>query len=94
MRFVSPIDIEIEIPDDWDENFAIHRAYELNIPNNLTPEHWDIIYFLRDWYKAKGEVPTVYETCESNNITFDKLEELFPSGYHRGAVNISGLRVK
>ncbi len=80
-------------PEDWDENFAIHRAYELNMMNYLTPKHWDIIYFLRNRYHETGSVPTVYETCEGCKLNLDELEELFPTGYHRGAVNISGLRV-
>lgn len=79
--------------DDWDENFAVHRAYELRMPDYLTSRHWDIIYFLRDRYHETGSVPTVYVTCEVNRLTLDELENLFPMGYHRGAVNIAGLRV-
>ncbi len=46
-------------------------------------------------FKNAGEtVPTVYETCEENRIEIEDLEALFPDGYHRGAVKISGLRVR
>lgn len=79
-------------PDDWDENFAVHRAHELKMTNYLTEQHWEIIYFLRGRFKETGTVPTVYETCEGNNIDLSRLEKLFPSGYHRGAVCIAGLR--
>lgn len=79
-------------PDDWDENFAIHRAYDLKMPEYLTEKHWNIIYFLRNRFKEIGQVPTVYETCEANKITLDELEGLFPTGYHRGTVSIAGLR--
>ena len=34
------------------------------------------------------------ETCEANDIDIDELEQLFPDGYHRGAVKIAGLRLR
>ena len=36
---------------------------------------------------------TAYETCADNEVEIEDLERLFPDGYHRGAVKISGLRV-
>jgi len=80
--------------DDWDENFAVHKAYELKMPEYLTKKHWDLIYFMRNYYKKHGEIPTVYETCEKNRLELDELEKLFPDGYHRGAVKVAGLRDK
>ena len=81
-------------PDEWDEQFAIHKAYELKVPDGLTEDHWKIIYRLRSSYKNSGQVPTVYETCDANEIELEQLEKLFPDGYHRGAVKIAGLRVR
>ena len=79
-------------PDQWDEYYAIHRAYETKIPGGkLTDKHWQIINFLREKYKEKKKVPTVYETCTANGIDVEELEELFPDGYHRSAVKIAGL---
>jgi TusE/DsrC/DsvC family sulfur relay protein len=80
--------------DDWDEHFAVYKAYEMNMSGPLTEEHWQIIYFLRDTYKKEHRVPTVYDTCEAVGIDIKKLEELFPNGYHRGAVKIAGLMVR
>ena len=81
--------------DQWDERFAIHRAYETKIPGGkLTEKHWEVIRFLRDQYKAHGEIPTVYETCEANKLELEDLKKLFPDGYHRGAVKIAGLRLR
>jgi TusE/DsrC/DsvC family sulfur relay protein len=80
-------------PSEWDEEFAINKALEMKIPGGLTDKHWKIIYFLRDNYQKNGIVPTVFECCESNNIDLEGLEKLFPDGYHRCAVKISGLRV-
>jgi len=82
-------------PDEWDEHYAIHRAYEMKIPGGkLTEKHWQIIRFLRENFKKNKDIPTVYETCEGNQIGLEDLEQLFPDGYHRGAVKIAGLRLK
>lgn len=78
--------------DQWDRRFAIHRATELKIPR-LTDKHWQVINFLRERFEKDNIVPTVYETCEALGIEIDQLEMLFPTGYNRGAVKISGLRV-
>jgi tRNA 2-thiouridine synthesizing protein E len=82
-------------PADWDEYFAAFRAYDMKVPGGrLTDDHWRIINYLRQKYEETGKVPTVYETCEANNMELDQLEQLFPDGYHRGLVKIAGLRVR
>ncbi len=79
--------------ESWDENYANHRAMEMNIPGGrLTEDHWRIIHFLRDVYQREQRIPTIYETCENCNLDLDSLEALFPDGYHRGALKIAGLR--
>lgn len=81
-------------PAQWDQNFAIHKAQEMKMREGLTDKHWKVIHFLRDYFKQNGLVPTVYETCEANQIELDELERLFPDGYHRGAVKVAGLQAK
>jgi TusE/DsrC/DsvC family sulfur relay protein len=82
-------------PDDWDEYYAVYRAYDMKIPGGkISEKQWQIIRFLRESFKQNDEVPTVYETCEANQIDLEELEQLFPDGYHRGAVKIAGLRVR
>jgi len=82
-------------PDDWDEFWAAHRAYDMKIHGGkLTEKHWQVIKFLRDHYKNSGEIPNIYDTCEALNLELPELEELFPDGYHRGAIKISGLRMR
>lgn len=78
-------------PGEWDENFSVQTAYQMNIPGNLTERHWQIIHFLRDYFEKTGSVPTVYETCEANKLDLSECETLFPGGYHRGAVRLAGL---
>lgn len=81
-------------PLEWDKNFAVHKANEMKMQEGLTDKHWRVIQFIRDRFEKNGVVPTLYETCEENQIDLDELEKLFPDGYHRGAVKISGLRVR
>jgi TusE/DsrC/DsvC family sulfur relay protein len=81
-------------PDEWDEQYAIYQAYDMKINDGkLTDKHWQIIRFLRESYDSKKRVPTVYETCEANEIDIEELERLFPGGYHRCLIKIAGLRV-
>lgn len=80
-------------PNEWDENYAILKAEELKIPNGLTEKHWKIIKFLRENFIKSKEVPNMADCCEANKIELEDLEMLFPDGYQRGAVKISGLRV-
>jgi len=81
-------------PDQWDEYYALHRAYEMKIGGGeLTEDHWKVIKFLRENYKKNKRIPTVYETCKKLHLEIDELERLFPDGYHRGAVKLAGLRV-
>ncbi len=80
-------------PTEWDEDYAVFRALEMKMPG-LNDDHWKIIHFLRKRFEETRAVPTVYETCEENRIEIEDLEALFPDGYHRGAVKISGLRVR
>ncbi len=81
-------------PSEWDELFAINKSFEMKMPEYLTPAHWKIIHFLRNKYQETKTVPTIYETCEENDIDLECLEKLFPDGYHRGAVKIAGLHLR
>jgi len=80
-------------PEDWDEEYAVFKASEMSI-QELTQEHWQVIKFLRKKFGETGKIPTVYETCEENGLDLDDLGRLFPTGYHRGAVKLSGLRAR
>ena len=64
------------------------------MPTELTDRHWEVIFFLRRSYKKEKQVPTIYETFKAVGISIEELENLFPDGYHRGAVKIAGLKVR
>jgi tRNA 2-thiouridine synthesizing protein E len=79
-------------PADWNKEFAVATAAELGMQGGLTPEHWQVISYLREVYERDGILPTLYETCDDNDLELDDLRRLFPDGYHRGAVRVAGLR--
>jgi tRNA 2-thiouridine synthesizing protein E len=80
-------------PQEWDKKFATYKANEMKMPK-LTDKHWQVINFLRESFEKNNLVPTVYETCEATGIGLEEFQLLFPDGYHRGAVKVSGLRVR
>jgi tRNA 2-thiouridine synthesizing protein E len=102
-KSVSPLPVktyEVDVrgflmnADQWDEQFAAFKAYEMKMPGPLGKSHWRIISYLRASFKRNGIVPNVYETSRVNRISAGDLERLFPDGYHRGAIKIAGLRVR
>lgn len=78
-------------PSEWDEQYAVFKAREMGM-QELSEKHWQLIGFLREQYDKTGEIPTVYETCQTRGLDLEALEKLFPTGYHRGVVKISGLK--
>ncbi len=75
----------------WNERFATLVSEEWELPEGLTPKHWRIIRFLRNYYLAANNIPTVYEVCDAHQLDLDGFHELFPDGYRRGACRIAGL---
>jgi len=75
----------------WNERFAELLASEWNLPDGLTQRHWEIIRFLRSYYQALNNIPTVFEICQAHGLELHDLDQLFPEGYRRGACRIAGL---
>lgn len=80
-------------PAEWDALYASNKAREIQLPA-LSERHWRILDYLRKTFEESGIVPTVMECCRANELELEELEELFPCGYHRGAVKIAGLCVR
>ncbi len=80
-------------PGEWDEEFAMFKARELQMAGPLGKKHWQIIRYMRSEYEKTDEIPTVYATCGAVGIDIDEFGELFPTDYHRGAVKIAGLNL-
>lgn len=77
--------------EQWNERFAYRVVQNWGLPNSLTEQHWRIIRYLREFYSATKNIPSIYEVCKANKIEFDDLGKLFPRGYRRGACKVSGL---
>jgi len=92
-KYTTDVNGFLTDPGNWDEQWAAMKADEMRYPGHLTEKHWEIIRFLRERFQEQGVVPTVYDTCESNRVELEELERLFPTGYHRGAVKLAGLRL-
>ncbi|MCP4703759.1 MAG: TusE/DsrC/DsvC family sulfur relay protein [candidate division Zixibacteria bacterium] len=75
----------------WNERFAYFVVQNWGLPDSLTDQHWKVIKYLRDFYSASKNIPSIYEVCKANDIGFDELDKLFPRGYRRGACRVSGL---
>ena len=77
--------------DEWDKDFAIGMALELNMTGGLSTNHWKVINFIRNTFDETGETPLVYQVCKACGLTSKTLKKLFPTGYLRGACLLAGL---
>lgn len=77
--------------DKWDERFANLLSSEWSLPGGLTPKHWDVIRFLRNYYIATHNIPVVFEVCQAHDLELGDLKAMFPGGYRRGACRVAGL---
>ena len=75
----------------WNERFPGLVSREWDLPHGLTSRHWEVIRFLRNYYQATNNIPTVFEVCQAHHLDLGDLNELFPEGYRRGACRIAGL---
>jgi tRNA 2-thiouridine synthesizing protein E len=62
--------------DEWDEDLA--KALAATIGIDLTEEHWKVIRFLREDYKANGETPTTRRVQQVAGIPIKEQFLLFP----------------
>jgi len=81
---------------DWSEDIAQHIAESENI--ELTPNHWEVINFLRKYYEEYQIAPAVRVLTKAIGKTLgpDKgnsqyLYQLFPYGPAKQACKIAGL---
>ncbi|MFZ5558883.1 MAG: TusE/DsrC/DsvC family sulfur relay protein [Pseudomonadota bacterium] len=81
---------------DWNEELANHIARSENI--EMTPNHWEVVNFLRDYYSEYQIAPAVRVLTKAigKKLGPDKgnskyLYELFPYGPAKQACKIAGL---
>lgn len=72
--------------NDWNRLVAAQIANKENI--FLTPAHWRIIEYLREFYKNNNRIPSSYSLCMDLNTDIYKF---FPGGYTRQLLKIAGI---
>ena len=77
-------------PSQWTEDMAPQIAEAEGI-GELTPQHWQVIGFMRAQYQAKGTGPTVRVLGKTSGVTIKELYRLFPKGPAKTAAKIAGI---
>lgn len=82
--------------DQWNEALAVHIASLENI--DMTPDHWEVVHFVRDFYQTYETSPAmrVLVKAVAKSLGEDKgnsryLYRLFPKGPAKQATRIAGL---
>jgi tRNA 2-thiouridine synthesizing protein E len=63
-------------PEDWDEQLGAEFARLIGV--DLTDEHWKLVRFLREDYRAQGETPTLRRVSTQTGMPVKQLFTLFP----------------
>ncbi|KMK52142.1 sulfur transfer protein TusE [[Actinobacillus] muris] len=81
---------------DWSPELAEEIAKAENI--TLTPEHWEIVFFVREFYQEYKTSPAIRMLVKSLAQKFGEekgnsryLQHLFPDGPAKQATKIAGL---
>lgn len=81
---------------DWSEKLARHLADQDGI--TLSDAHWEVIFFLRDYYRKYQIAPTIQllareirKVLGSEKGTTKYLYQLFPGGPAKQACRYAGL---
>jgi TusE/DsrC/DsvC family sulfur relay protein len=78
-------------PDDWTEEIALVLAKDQEDLDDLSPDHWAVIRFIRAYYLEKKLAPMVRAICKTTNLQLRQIYDLFPSGPAKGACKLAGL---
>ncbi len=79
----------------WSEQAAGQRAAELGL--ELSEDHWDVVLFVRDYYRGRGAEASAREILGALEDEFVNdggrrwLYRLFPGGPVRQAAHIAGI---
>ncbi|MHB1165011.1 MAG: TusE/DsrC/DsvC family sulfur relay protein [Candidatus Nanopelagicales bacterium] len=75
--------------DQWDE--GVGQALATAIGIDLTDDHWRVIRFLREDFKAQGQTPTIRRVSTAGGIDTKQLFMLFPKKPAKKMAYIAGL---
>lgn len=76
--------------DAWSEDLAQHMASAAGM-GHLTPDHWNVLYFLRKYYSQHELAPPIRVLCKETQLSLKIIYQLFPAGPARGACKLAGL---
>ena len=74
----------------WTQEIAEILAQN-EVPKGLTPDHWLVLDFMREYYTNFGTVPPVRMLARRTGLSLRRIKELFPSGLTKGACKIAGI---
>ena len=77
-------------PNEWSKEIAVELAKEEGIAE-LTPEHWKIVDFCRQFGANGGKAPTLRQITTGTGVSTKDLFTLFPKGPAKKVARISGL---
>ena len=77
-------------PEQWREDMAPQIAAENGV-GPLTPEHWQVVKFMRHEYQGKGTGPSVRALSKTAGVPIKDLYQLFPKGPAKLAAKIAGI---
>ncbi len=78
-------------PTAWDPEVAKVLAKVEEGLDELTPDHWKVIEFIRGHFLETNMAPMVRAVCKSSGLPLRRIYELFPSGPAKGACKLAGL---
>jgi TusE/DsrC/DsvC family sulfur relay protein len=77
-------------PNQWTREIAVEMAAADGI-TIMTPQHWQVIDFMRKEYFDKGTAPTVRVLGKTSGVSVKDLYLLFPKGPAKMAARIAGI---
>lgn len=80
----------LQEPGIWNEDVARDLATTENV-NELTPNHWKVINYLRNYYIQFGIAPMIRKLCKETGFKLNEIYTMFPSGPAKGACKLAGL---
>jgi len=74
----------------WRAEMAPEIAREAGV-GALTPQHWQVVSFMRHEYAEKGTGPSVRALSKTSGVSIKELYQLFPKGPAKLAAKIAGI---
>ena len=90
VKFKVDEDGFMEEPEHWNERIALALASTEGV-NELSPDHWKLINYLREYYQKFGIAPMVRKLCKETGYSLKQIYEFVPSGPAKGACKVAGL---